>query len=210
MKRLPYAVLVFLCLGVSLYAAVAYGLLPLGKLVHPDMRANFNAHALGIRLHVFASIVALALGPLQFSSRIRSRHLRLHRWMGRAYLGIGVGIGGASGLYMAMFAYGGPVARLGFACLAIAWIYTGVRAYRSIRGGDVAAHRAWMVRNFALTLAAVSLRIYLPLSMALGIDFATAYRVIAWACWVPNLLVALYWTRPPVRTSSAALRSPAR
>jgi hypothetical protein len=47
-----------------------------------------------------------------------------------------------------------------------------------------------MIRSFALTLAAVTLRIYLPLAMIAGLDFATAYPVIAWLSWMPNLVVA--------------------
>lgn len=47
-----------------------------------------------------------------------------------------------------------------------------------------------MVRNFALTLAAVTLRIYLPASMIAGIEFEVAYPYIAWLCWVPNLVAA--------------------
>jgi hypothetical protein len=47
-----------------------------------------------------------------------------------------------------------------------------------------------MIRSFALTFAAVTLRIYLPLSLAAGLDYADSYPVIAWLCWVPNLLVA--------------------
>ena len=47
-----------------------------------------------------------------------------------------------------------------------------------------------MVRNFALTFAAVMLRLYLPASMVAGGDFGLAYSVIAWLCWVPNVFVA--------------------
>ena len=47
-----------------------------------------------------------------------------------------------------------------------------------------------MTRSFALTYAAVMLRIYLPLAMIVGLDFAQAYPAIAWLCWVPNLAVA--------------------
>jgi hypothetical protein len=47
-----------------------------------------------------------------------------------------------------------------------------------------------MIRNFALTFAAVTLRIYLPASMAAGMEFEMAYRAIAWLCWVPNLVIA--------------------
>ena len=190
MKLLGNFFLYFLALGVAGYAVFAYGFMPLGSLVHPDMKINFVAHPLGIYTHIFASVVALSLGPFQFSTKLRSWRPQAHRWMGRIYLGVGVGIGGLSGLYMSGLAYGGPLAKLGFAGLAVTWLFTGFKAYRAIRVGNVAAHRRWMVRNFALTLAAVTLRIYLPASMVSGLPFAASYAVIAWAAWVPNLLVA--------------------
>jgi uncharacterized membrane protein len=190
MKRFGTACLYFLSLAVAAYAVIAYALLPLGSLVHPDMTLSFLDHRAGIYIHVFAASVALALGPFQFSARLRTRFARGHRWMGRIYLGVGVLLGGLSGLYMATFAFGGPAAKIGFACLAVCWLYTGLRAYRAIRRGAVAEHRRWMVRNFALTLAAVTLRVYLPSSMIAGIPFDVAYPLIAWLCWVPNLLVA--------------------
>jgi hypothetical protein len=91
---------------------------------------------------------------------------------------------------MATFAFGGIVSKLGFASLAVLWLYTGLRAFLAIRRGEVSEHRRWMVRNFSLTLAAVTLRILLPLSGIAGIPFEVAYPAIAWLCWVPNLLVA--------------------
>jgi uncharacterized membrane protein len=182
--------LYFLTFGVAGYAAFVYGVLPLGSLVHPDMQANFLAHSTGIYTHAFASILALVLGPFQFSARLREKHTDLHRWLGRSYLAVGVLVGGLSGLYMSQYAFGGPVAKSGFAVLAVLWLYTGWRAYLAIRRGAVAEHRKWMVRNFALTFAAVMLRLYLPASMAAGLGFAAAYPVIAWLCWVPNVLFA--------------------
>ena len=193
MKRLAWFSMTFPCLGVTLYAALVYALLPLGAYLHPEMRANFVAHAAGIYIHVFAAMFALALGPFQFWAGLRARRPRVHRIMGRLYLGIGVAVGGVSGLYMAAFAFGGVVAKTGFALLALAWLYTGWRAFTAIRAGDVVAHRAWMIRNFSLTLAAVTLRIYLPFPMALGVPFEVSYPVIAWLCWVPNLVVAQWW-----------------
>jgi len=194
MHRFARATLVFLCLAVSLYAIAVYGLFPVGALVHPDMKPAYEARAGAIFLHVFSAVVALALGAFQFNQALRARRPKLHRVMGRLYLGIGVLVGGLSGLYLAAGAFGGPVARLGFASLALAWLYTGWRAYSAIRAGDVASHRAWMLRNFALTTAAVTLRIYLPFSMLAGIPFELAYPAIAWLCWVPNLLAALLVT----------------
>jgi len=172
------------------YAVFAYGFLPLGSLVHPRMRAAFEANRLGIYAHVFGSVVALGLGPFQLSPGLRTRYPLVHRWLGRLYLGIGVLVGGSAGLYMAFHAFGGAVARSGFAFLALAWLYSGLRAYVAIRGRNTAAHRRWMVRNFSLTFAAVTLRIYLPISMVAGVPFEVAYPVIAWACWVPNLIAA--------------------
>ena len=213
MRPAGFALLVVLSLGVAGYALGVYGFLPLGAALHPDMRATFEAQRTGIYVHVFASSAALVLGPLQFSSRLRTARPRLHRWSGRFYLGIGVLLGGLAGLFMALHAFGGPGSRLGFGCLALAWLFTGFRAYRSIRAGDVPSHRRWMIRNFALTFAAVTLRLWLPASVASGIAFEVAYPVVAWLCWVPNLVAAellLRRTRDPSleRRSAGKAASP--
>lgn len=189
--RLTARILLFvLTLGVAGYAMVAYTTLPLGAAVHPDMRAGFQAHPVGVYTHVFGAAVAMALGPFQFVRGLRARRPALHRLMGRLYLGVGVLVGGLAGLYIARFAYGGMVSVIGFAALAVAWLFTGLRAFLAIRAGDVPTHRRWMIRNLALTLAAVMLRIYIPASVIAGVAFDAAYPIIAWLCWVPNVLVA--------------------
>lgn len=175
---------------VAAYAVFAYGRLPLGSTVHPEMREVFVAHASAIYIHVFASAVALVLGPLQFSSWVRSKFINVHRWCGRIYLGVGVGIGGLAGLYMSQFAFGGLVSNLGFAFLALGWLSTGTMALSAILRGDIFNHRKWMTRNYSLTFAAVTLRIYLGSSFAMGLRFEHFYPVISWLAWVPNLIVA--------------------
>lgn len=191
MRLGSFIALIALSLGVAGYAVGVYGFLPLGAAVHPDMRATFEAHRTGlIYAHVFASLFALTLGPFQFWARLRSTRPALHRWSGRLYLGIGVLFGGLAGLLVAFDAFGGPIARLGFGCLAVAWLFSGFRAYRAIRARDVVSHRRWMVRNFALTFAAVTLRLWLPGLVVSGVPFGVAYPIIAWLCWVPNLVVA--------------------
>jgi uncharacterized membrane protein len=184
------ALMAALSLYVVVYAIVAYATLPLGSLLNPQMQATYVAHSIGIYGHIVGAAVALLLGPFQFSTRLRGARPNVHRWTGRVYLGFGVLCGGVFGLYMAQFAYGGAIARAGFATLALCWLYSGARAYLAIRRGAIQKHRKWMVRNFALTFAAVTLRIYLPLSYVTGIDFDIAYPAIAWLAWVPNLLVA--------------------
>lgn len=191
MRLTGFVALTLLSLGVVGYAVAMYGLLPLGAAVHPDMRSTFELHdRWAIYMHVFASAVALALGPFQFGARLRAARPDLHRWSGRLYLGIGVLLGGLAGLLVAFDAFGGPIARVGFAWLALAWLFTGFKAFLAIRARDVASHRRWMVRNFALTFAAVTLRLWLPALVASGVTMAVAYPAIAWLCWVPNLVVA--------------------
>jgi uncharacterized membrane protein len=190
LSRTGFGTMAFLSLGVAGYAVFVYGFLPLGNLLHPDMKVTYNNHAAGIYTHVFGAMFALLLGPWQFSTRLRMSRPILHRWIGRLYLGAGVLIGGIAGLYMAFHAFGGLVAQSGFGMLAVLWLYTGMRAYLAIRSGDVTSHRRWMVRNFSLSFAAVTLRLWLPGSVASGIPFEVAYPVIAWGCWVPNVLVA--------------------
>jgi hypothetical protein len=74
--------------------------------------------------------------------------------------------------------------------LAWLWLSSAIRAYRAIRARNTADHQRWVTRNYALTFAAVTLRISLPLAAIVGVPFETAYPVIAWLCWVPNLAVA--------------------
>jgi uncharacterized membrane protein len=190
MKTFARYTLYLLIVIVAVSAVYSYGFTPLGTNLPPPMQKNYQAHPFGIYTHVFAAVLALLTGPLQFSTRLRAKRPQLHRHLGRVYLGVGVFVGGLSGLYMAQYAFGGQSVQWGFASLAVAWLITGFKAYQSIRAGKTDQHRAWMVRNFSLTLAAVSLRVYLPLSMMAGVEFVTAYQVIAWACWVPNLVLA--------------------
>ena len=190
MRRKSFSAVAVLSLGVAAYAVVMYGLGPGAERLHPDMRAAFESHSIAIKTHIFASALALILGPLQFWSRLRMARPVLHRWLGRLYLGVAVAMGGAAGLYMSQYAFGGLAAKLGFAGLAIGWLYTGAMAFAAARRRDFVAHRQWMIRNFALTFAAVTLRLYLPPVFVFGLPFASSYAVISWLCWVPNLLVA--------------------
>lgn len=191
--RSAEVVLAVMALAVAAYAILAYALQPAGASVGEAMQEVYRLHPALIHIHAFAAGLALLLGPWQFSTRLRTARPAVHRWIGRVYLGVGIVLGGISGLGLARVAQGGPVAQVGFAVLAMVWLYTGWRGYAAIRQGDRVAHRRWMLRNHALTLAAVSLRIYVAVSLAMGWPFDTAYAAIAWLCWVPHLLIAQWW-----------------
>ena len=150
---------------------------------------------LSFHTHIVLGGIALLTGWSQFMSKFRSKNQPLHRLLGKVYLAA-VLLSGLAGLYMSIYAEGGLVAKLGFGGLAVAWLITAIKAYTSIKKREIDSHRNWMIRNYALTFAAVTLRIWLPLfQYALGMEFFTAYIIIAWLCWVPNLIWAEWKVR---------------
>jgi uncharacterized membrane protein len=155
----------------------------------PQLGNNFARHLPVFLAHVSGGVLALFLGPWQVWTSLRNRFLSLHRWIGRLYLGA-VLVGSLAGLYLASIAFGGLPTHLGFSLLALLWLVTAVMAYVRVRQGDLEAHREWMIRNYALTFAAVTLRLWLPLLMISGFAFITAYITVAWLCWIPNLIAA--------------------
>ncbi|MEJ2087413.1 MAG: DUF2306 domain-containing protein [Gammaproteobacteria bacterium] len=186
MRRIGLGLVILLSIGIAAYAF----LFQAGVAGAPDFQARFGRVPLFAAFHVLGSGVALLLGGFQFVARIRSARIVLHRWLGRIYL-VAVLIGGIGGAVLAVRADGGLVARLGFFLLAVVWLVSGWQAYAAVRRGDIATHRLWMTRNFALTFAAVTLRVYLGIMTGpLGLDFADAYQAVAWLCWVPNLIIA--------------------
>ncbi|MEW5940938.1 MAG: DUF2306 domain-containing protein [Chloroflexota bacterium] len=203
-RNLPWGLMAFLAIGVTLAAVAPYATL------NPD---NFNTatsrfasesplRLAGLFVHAFSGGIALILGPFQFLSRLRDRKPRLHRWMGRIYL-TSVLLGGLSAFLIAPGMISGLVGEFGLISLGILWLWTGWMAYSNIRAGRVQVHRDWMTRNFALTFAAVTLRLWLGLLIFSQIPFletryggdfealfTEVYRVVMWLCWVPNLIVA--------------------
>lgn len=155
----------------------------------PLLGQKFAAHYPLFLTHVVGGILALLLGPWQFWGGLRNRHLSFHRWLGRIYLAAVLG-GGVAGLYLAAIAFGGLPAQFGFSSLDVLWLATASLAYVRVRRGDLDAHREWMIRNYALTFAAVTLRLWIPLLLSTGLSFEVAYPIIAWLSWVPNLLAA--------------------
>ncbi|HTW58325.1 MAG TPA: DUF2306 domain-containing protein [Terriglobales bacterium] len=151
---------------------------------------HFARFIVPLRLHIAGGMGALLVGPWQFSRWLRSRALNFHRWLGRFYL-LEVLLGSAAGLFMSVVSKEGMATHFGFGILALLWFFSGLQAYRLIRRGQIEAHRQWMIRNFALTFAAVTLRIYMPLMLgALHWSFHLTFITVSWLCWIPNALIA--------------------
>jgi len=191
-RKLSWGVMLALACVVALYALVTASV---GGLRTPFVADLFATKALRAAAHLGAGGVALVTGALQFSTHIRFGRPRAHRGLGWAYLA-GVSVSGTAGGLLAPSSSGGITGHFGFGLLAVLWVATAAIAWRAAIGGDYAAHRTWMIRSYALCLAAVTLRLYIPLSAIAGVAFDDAYPAIAWLCWVPNLIVAEWLVVP--------------
>ena len=159
-------------------------------------------------VHVGFAATALLVGPFQFIAAVRARWPRWHRRVGTLYVCCCLG-GGLAGLTLALGTTAGPMATAGFGGLALAWLAATANAWRLARARDFARHRRWMIRSFALTFAAVTLRLYLPVAAVAHLDFVAAYQAISFLCWVPNLVVAelyLALARPAKAPAPSSLR----
>jgi len=190
-RRLAWTVMLLTGLAVVAYTLVAPFAPRMGA---PALFTQLAARPAFLVAHLAGAAVALFTGVFQHNAWIRTRHPRLHRSMGLCYV-VGVMVGGAGALGLAPYSGGGMVAHVGFGLLGILWIAFTLYAFTLARARRFPVHRKWMIRSYALTLAAVTLRIQIPLALANGIPFETAYPVIAWTAWVPNLLVAQYLAR---------------
>ena len=207
-RKLGWTLFAFLALVVGLYPLLylSAGFRSAGFLSGKPAELQQSTLYLAIfYTHVVFGAIALLTGWSQFSEKFRFRYLQTHRNVGKLYV-VSVLLSSISGFGIAMFATGGMVSVLGFAALAATWLFSNVKAYTSILNRNVQEHQDWMIRNYALTFAAVTLRLWLPFSQAvLHMDFILAYQIIAWMCWLPNLLVAtLIINRKRLRLATAA------
>lgn len=147
--------------------------------------------------HIFTASVALVLGPFQFVPAVRARRA-LHRAIGRCYLLAGVVPSALVGVPVAILS-GRPLTQVGLTIPFLGWLVTAWLAWRAIRRGDVAAHRAWMMRNYALTFLAVTARVLVPIMLLVQIPFVGTAGLAAGVsslvpvgqvlAWVVNLAV---------------------
>lgn len=185
LKLLPWFLMTIVAVGVSGYALI--------NLVMPEFRSQFiqnifTALPNATSLHLLGGFVAMFIGTFQLNSKLRVRFLPYHRWVGRLYV-LAVVIGGVSGFLLALNSVGGMTAQFGFALMAICWVGSTLLGYFHMRQHSVEAHRNWMIRSYALTLAGVTLRIYLGIGFLTGTPFSEFYPVLSWISWVPNLLI---------------------
>ncbi|MFJ5769368.1 DUF2306 domain-containing protein [Psychrobacillus sp. NPDC093180] len=206
MNKISGFIFIFLAIGVAGYAIVQYfiigvdhaGLVQM-KLMSLSKLSTF--WYVMLFTHIAASVVALAIGPFTLSAKFREKNIIRHKRLGKLYM-LGILFGGVSGLYLAFYATGGLAGKLGFGSLSVFWLVSAYQALSKVKANRVNDHQQWMIRNYSLTFAAVTLRIWLPLFMLLlGLErFELSYAIIAWLSWVPNIVIAeLYIQRKLIK-----------
>jgi len=140
--------------------------------------------------HGIAGACALLLGPMQFWDRLRRAFAKLHRVVGRIYVG-GVLIAAPMGFYVQYFEERLGTARtfsIAAATQAVVWITTTLVALALIRQGKVEAHRRWMTRSFSVALVFLEVRVVLGVT---GLEVGGKFdETVVWACNVFALLAA--------------------
>jgi hypothetical protein len=147
-------------------------------------------------IHVYASMWVLFAGFTQFSSKLLKQNKKLHRTLGYIYTIDVLLITGPAGLIMGFYANGGFLSRIAFVLLAVLWMYFTAMALLKAKQKNFKAHKNYMMRSYALTLSALTLRAWkYGITNTMTLPPMDVYRVVAWLGWVGNLVVAEYLIR---------------
>lgn len=160
-------------------------------------------------VHVYASMWVLFAGFTQFSKKLLKKNPWLHRTMGYIYVSDVLLITGPAGLIMGFYANGGLLSRIGFIALAVLWIFFTAMALIKAKQKNFKAHRRYMIRSYALTLSAITLRAWkYAITNTVTLPPMDVYRVVAWLGWVANLLFAEYLIYRHTKKRAVKKRSP--
>jgi uncharacterized membrane protein len=195
-KKILFVIFAVLAILVGLYPSIyflmdrKFGLLN----SKPDDLLNNIFWNIEFYQHIILGGIALLIGWTQFIVKIRTTKVQLHRTIGKVYV-IAALLSSLAAVYIALYATGGAVPALGFICLAIVWFSSTSMAYFHIKNKRIEEHQKMMIYSYAACFAAVTLRIYLPLLTILFGDFIKAYSIVAWLCWIPNIIAAYFITK---------------
>lgn len=195
-NKAAWVVFVLLAIGIGLYPLIyLFATEEFGILMNKsDELLSSTLWNFAFYGHISFGGLALMIGWLQFVKKIRSKRLLVHRNVGKVYV-VSAVASGLCGVYLGFFATGGIVSSIGFICLGVIWLFTTIRAYIAVKNKDLSLHQGLMIYSYAACFAAVTLRIWLPFLTLIFGEFVLAYKIVAWLCWVPNMIFAHLWVR---------------
>lgn len=166
-----------------------------GFLLTKSPSVRYSLYLPAFYVHIVTGSIVLITGVFQLSERLRARYPAWHRTLGKIYVMVLLIFTAPSGLIMSFYANGGWSAQVGFGLLAtLWWLFTG-RGFQLALQKQWPRHREFMLRSYALTFSAVTLRLYSFFFALAGLRGEFIYNIIVWLCWVPSLLVVELWLR---------------
>jgi uncharacterized membrane protein len=162
-------------------------------------------------VHIVPGLLFMILGPLQFNPTIRARHLRWHRLSGRVFVVCGLVVGiSALAMSFGMPAIGGVNQAAATTVFGTLFLFALCRAFWHIRQGEVALHREWMIRAFAIGLAVATIRpiigMFFATSPFTGLTPREFFGIAFWIGFVVHLIAAETWIHataaPPIPVGS--------
>ena len=185
-----------------------------GTVPGPDaFEQRYALHPVPAYVHIVPGVAYLVLAPLQLWRRFRVRHLRLHRLIGRIILPAGL-VSGVFAVAVGIgFAYGGPLEAAASVVFGAYFVAALALAYRAVRHRDIAGHRRWMIRAFAVGLGVGTIRIWIGLFQLVGLLSIQDNAGTVWfgvAFWLALLMHAvaaeLYLRARPAANPDRAAR----
>lgn len=141
-------------------------------------------------IHVISGMIVILIGPFQFLPKLRNSYLAIHKKLGKIYAYGILGFAAPTGLIMAFYAEGGMWSTLAFLVMSLLWFYTTIMAILTVKKKKIIEHKKWMFRSYALSFAAVTLRILVPV-MSLSNNLSEEFIIVstAWLSWGINLII---------------------
>ncbi|HJR38987.1 MAG TPA: DUF2306 domain-containing protein [Nocardioidaceae bacterium] len=187
-----------------------------GPQLLPD-NPRIDASPVPVVVHVVAAALYAFLGAFQFSARLRRRRPGWHRSAGRVLVGAGLLVA-VSGLWMTLFYTGAPGGELLWTVRLVvcsAMVTSIMLGFTAIRRRDIVAHRAWMVRAYALAVGAgtqvftqgIGEGLFGTSDLSTGLSISSGWVInAAVAEWVIRRPAARRARRARARTSLAGSR----
>jgi hypothetical protein len=180
-----------------------------------ELAPNLYARHRGWLLaHIAGGSIAMMLGLVQFIASVRSARPAVHRALGTIYLGA-VMLASVAGFRIALAMPAAVPAdvrsrfmpvTIAFLALSVVWLTVTIAAYRRARQRRFDEHRAWMIRSYSLTFAAVTMRLLAPVFLFLFDDPVTG-TTAGLLTWPLNLVVAEWLIRRSGEPVPAAPRA---
>jgi uncharacterized membrane protein len=162
----------------------------------PLSAANLNARPAATLWHIGPGALFMILVTLQFSRRLRARHPAVHRWNGRAILAM-VAASGVAGMYLGLAAPYGGFSESAATTLFGGWfVFCAARGWAAIRRRDMAHHREWMIRMFAIGIGISVIRVVgIANALWFGAEVINArgFALSLWVGWLLSAAVAELW-----------------